>query len=331
MIGRFIGLILGISLLGSSQEKLTEEDKETLLSKVEALEESVIEGNEDSQVNAIRVFDDALKSESETYKLFEKCRKKVYFQDEKRDDQDARKSERMVEDVISDEFKRALLHQLYFLRHSLEAKHHPERRMIVAKRLVDGLGQIVQDEDELNYEMVFNREVPGYAEDSDKVQARLHKSRFQKGVLGGKVYSPLYQDPFQSVFAQAYKVDHLRPDDWMNHPMDFNGLYRNVILRHLVEEEKFAEARDQWATRIKGESALHMYHGLRASDKGDTPASYDKFRELTIPSLRWEAEQFFYSEGDEKASATNLYSILVDHQEHPKYLEWVKWFKEELE
>lgn len=325
----FLFSLSAVGLL-SAQESLNSAEKEVLLSKIESLETTVIEVHQKTQVSAVEVFDEALQSEEKTYELFEYCRKKVYFEDEKREDRDARENEKRMDDVLSDEFKRALVHQLYFLRHSLEAGHYPERRMVVAKRLVDGLGKIVKDEDELNYEMVFNKEIPGYAVKSDKIRQRNSKARAQKGYLGGKVFSPLYQDPFQSVFAKAYKVDHLRPEGWMQYPMDFNGLYKDVILADLIESKEFSAAREQWDNRLKGEAVLHQYYGLEPSEKGDTPASYDKYMELKMPELQWDAEHLFFSEGDEKEAATALFNLLQEHKEHPKYLSWVEAFKEAL-
>ena len=49
-----------------------------------------------------------------------------------------------------------------------------------------------------------------------------------------------------------------------------------------------------------------------------------------MPELQWQAEQRFFTEGDEKEAAENLYTLLNKHGDHPKYLEWVKWFKQAL-
>lgn len=312
-------------LLLADENKLTDAQREALLSKIEHMEKAVIESDASLQSKAIGTFINAAQSDSSAYELFEQCRRIIVYEQEKRDDSDARDSERYLDDALSDEFKRSLRHQLYWLAHSLEARRNAGSRLDQAKKLVDGLGNIVKDADELNYEIIFNQPIPGYALDEKHNKDRQRQAQVQKGVVGDNTISPLYQDPFESVFAKAYKVDHLRPTSWPKHPMDFDGLYGGVILYELIEQKDYSNARKQWDDRIKGEATLHKIFGVGSNNKGDTPASYDKFMIYTVPDLQWKSEQQLYTGGDEVKSSSNMYELLKNNATHPKYMDWSKW------
>jgi len=323
-------ILLIISLAHAAP--LTEEERTTLLSKIDALESKALNSNEMSQRTAISRFMRALDSDKATFELFLECREKVLFEEEKRREKDARDATRGIKDSVSREFKRALRHQLYWLTYSLEAKRNPDTRLDQAAKLARLMHTIYADIDDLNYEMVFNKTLPSYSfNDPKKRQERSTQSRDDRSALGGS-YSPLHQNPFQSVFAKAFDIDHMKPDSWPQSPMDYNGLFLNVIVKELAEGGRYDDARKYWTDRIKLEAAFYKELGIEpgSNNYGDTPASLDKFQSFTLPELIWAGEQALFDAGDKREAAINLYKTLEKYQGHPKYLSWVEQLKKQL-
>lgn len=299
---KFLCISLILTLPALSQERLTDEEKRNLLAKVLERESVALEGQVQSQATAIRDFTAALGSEKDVFELYLKCREKLAEEEGEKSSREIRESERRVKDRASDEFKRALVHQLYFLRHSLGIKEDDkEQRQAAIQKILSGQTRAIQDVVSLSGEMVF------------------------------KGSSPLKQDPFGSAFARAYGIEDLKPKEWPGHVLDFDGLYASIIIPELIKKGKYGEAREQWANRIKGEALLHEEHGEPAADKSEKPASYVKFIEEQVPNLRWSLEETLYGQGDEKTAATNLFNILSTYPEHPNYLNWAKKLKEVLE
>ena len=293
-------IFLSACILPLSAVDLTADEAETLLAKVEALEEKVVSENQKNQRTAISVFLDAIESENKVFDLYLKCKEKVSFEDQKKKSSDARDYMRRMKSNTSKEYKVALQHQLYWLVHSIEASRVPEKRDQQAKKLLDGLVNITADHKSLDYNNVF----------------------------GG----PLRQDPFNSVFAKAYKLDHLRPKDWPQHPLDFDGLFLKVIVKSLIDQGNYSDARKQWVTRIKAEDKLMEAFAKEpdSSQYGKTPVILEKYREFTVPALMWKGEQALFEGGDRREAAVQLFQLLEKYPRHPQYLNWVEWFKKAL-
>jgi len=144
--------------------------------------------------------------------------------------------------------------------------------------------------------------------------------------------SPLKENAFNSVFAKALKVDHLKPEQWPSSPLDFDGLFKGLIMNDLIERGDFSAARKQWLSRLHAErSLIEAYADDPGSTKyGDASVALEKYLKNRVPVLMWEGEQILYNGGDKRDAVIALFGILEKYPAHPKYLEWVEWFKSAL-
>ncbi len=291
---------LSVSLSTSNihAQEITAEEKETMLAKIETMESKVLGLNQSSQQNAIATFRAAMTSDTAAFKLYMDCKKAIDLEEKKKKISDVQEDMRKFKEKTSKEFKRALKYQLFWLVYSLEAARNPDARMQSAQKLVECLANIVNDAKSLN----------------------------RATTLGGK---PLKQDPFSSVFAKAYKVDHLKPESWPSSPLDFGGLYKGLIMQDLIERGELKTARQQWMSRLHAErSLIEAYADDPDSTKfGDASVALEKYLEDRVPVLMWEGEQILYNGGDKRNAVIAMFGILEKYPTHPNYLEWIEWFK----
>ncbi len=288
-------------IVPSGAEALSGVEKEVLLSKIESLENAVIERNMKSQRSAISTFKSAMHSDAATFRLYLDCLEKIALEEQKKKGEDVREKTRKLREDTSDAFKRALRHQLYWLVYSMEAAQDEDRRQHSAQQLVTCLVNILDDANKLD----------------------------AKNTINGGV---LQQSPYGSVFAKAYQIGHLKPEDWPSNPMDFDGLYKGLIVQDLIERGDYDGARQQWTIRLNAERRLIDAYADDPDSKkyGDSSVALDRYLTKRVPALRWQNETALYAAGDVRQASLELFDILENYPEHPQYLSWVQWFKDRL-
>ena len=299
----FFSILSLFALSLSAQEEtsgLTQDEKDALLAQLDELETQAVSINIKSQSEAISLLVEAIQSDTAAFKLYLECIEKIRFEDQKKKSSERRDGIKKIKEQSNKEFKRALRHQLYWLVHSIEAARNPDKRLEQALKLVQGLENIVEDTNYLN----------------------------NKNVFGG----PLSQNPFGSEIAKVLKIENLKPEGWPSGPLDFDGLYKNVVLKHLVEQGQFEAARNHWVTRIKAEQAIIEAYAKEPDTNvyGKTPVRLENFLEKKVPRLRWDAEEIFFNGGDERQSYINMFEIIKQYPEHDKYLSWIEWVRGNL-
>lgn len=283
-----------------SEDKLSSDELAKLLESLDDLEKKAVNSNIKTQGNAISTFLKASQSERETFELYLECYGQVEFDEKKKKTGDKRDALRKIRDQSTNEFKRALKHQLYWLVQSMQAARIPGSRLTQGKKLVEGLELIVADVDKLSDQTVF------------------------KG--------PLKENPYNSVFARAFDVSHLKPNKWPTGPLDYNGLYENVIIDELIQRGDYSGVRKHWQNRIKAERTVIEQFAKKPDTVafGKDPLQLEKYVLETVPALRWKMEQKLFEIGDERVASVELYSLLKTHQDHKSYLKWLKWLRTAL-
>ena len=280
----------------SLAQELSETDKQVLLGKIEVMENDVLDFNYKNQKAAATAFKAAMQSETKAFQFYLDCKERIDQEAKKQKGSDLRADMKKLRDSTTNEKKRALRHQLVWLVASMEAAANPDARETSAQKLVDGLKNIIDDAQYLDRKTVTGR---------------------------------LKQNPFSSEFAKAYLVDHIKPDNWPSSPLDYDGLFKNLIIKGLVESGKYNEARSEWQNRLQAEQRLIEEFDVEPeTDKfGKESVELDNFLQKTLPDLRWQMEQELFTAGDTRQASVALFSILQTYPKHDNYLKWVNWFK----
>lgn len=309
--------------------KLTDREKNLYLSRLLSLKREIELSNIDVMGDASKAFHDAMQTDEKAFRLFQECVAKVQQEESTDSNQSTREKLRKTSSNVSGEFKRAIRYQLYWLSCSLEASRHSETRPEQIDKLAKSLIDIVSDTKGLSYSMLFNK-LPAGSDARGETKAEVSAG---KSALGGKVISPLHQDPFTSAFAKAYKVGHLRPDSWPKHPLDFKGLFEDLMFKDLADIKQFSKARKLWKNRLLAESYMHKNFGLKpeSGGAGSEPLSYVKYKTEIAPELQWNAEAKLFEAGDERAAFVEMIKLLESQKAHPKYLEWIQWITGKLD
>ena len=293
-------LFLSMLLLNSGAEELSADELGHLLSKVEDIEERTLSHNLNTQRNAISAFRSAMTSEVKAYQLYQDSLQKIALEKQKKKGEDVRSLLRKEKEKVTNAERRAVQHQLYWLVASMEAAGNPDlNRSASTKKLVEGMANIVNDADSLTEKAVEKW---------------------------------LTSNPYSSVFAKAFNVEHLKPKDWPSSPLDYDGLYKEIICKELINSGKFDEARTQWAQRIKAERVIIATYAKKPDSTkfGDLPVALEKYENDKIPKLMWDMETALYDAGDKRAALTQLFGIFESNPLHKSHASWVSWLKSAL-
>lgn len=319
-------LLLGCMIFSINAEEvaLSDSEKDDFLEQVKELEETINSKNSSNAKRALAALNKAMQSDTEALKLFKECYLTVQREETLSSNKATRDNQRNIADNVSKEFKRALRYELYWLHSSLCVSIDPSSRMKHAENIAKSLKEAINDSG-LSYAMIFNRSSNGKASRSE-TSAELKAAR---RAMGGST-SPLYADPFNSVFAKVYEIEHLKPKDWPRNVMDYNGIFDRILIKDALEKNKYDKARSLCQSRLLLEQKTHKEYGLK-SDTGNVNLTLENFNTNQAPAIKWNNEMKLYDAGDEKKSAREMLSLLKSQKEHANYLNWLKALSSKLE
>ncbi|MFZ9937691.1 MAG: hypothetical protein ACO3JG_11650 [Luteolibacter sp.] len=283
---------------------LTEQERETLLRRLEALQSSAEERVDARFRAAIAAYSSAAGSPAAAGDFYLKCVEKVNFTDQKRKSQDFREWKRREDDKMSSPgFGLALQIQLRWLILTLQAASENADRAQLASAAQGIVNSMVEKTSTLAG----------------------HKS-----ILGQAVTS--------SVFAKAYEIHHIEVEKWALAPGDLGAVYGEIILPPLRARRQTQALRTAWSQRIQQELALRE----NEPDDGDandrrvglstatrSPA-YERFAAESLPQLQWEMEADLFKHGDQRAAAGRMLGHIEKHITHKKATQWGEEFVEML-
>ncbi len=139
--------------------------------------------------------------------------------------------------------------------------------------------------------------------------------------LGGTISTTLRQSVQNCEFSEAYLLDgFLKRDKWSYTPMDFAGIYQQVIFPYYLEV-KPAELPAQWDTWINTELAL------RKITMSDSEYAVE-FKERQ-PRLLWQRANYLYAHNVEAIQAlADMLKIIRENPTHPDAAEWLTTLRE---
>lgn len=290
-----IGILSSItSCLIAAPEVLTDKDREDFSEKLEA-----IKNRSDSRVggiqrNAIKDYRAAIKSDTETMKLYLKCYEKVLYIDQGRKTGDFREwKRRNKERLNSKSLRMALRYQLAWLLLSIEASHKQDDLSDFSARAVKHLGHVFENADTL----------------------KDHRSM-------------LSADAVNSVFAKAYKLN-LKVKGWPKSALDISGVYERIVMPPMREGAQFDALRAAWKQRItfEGLKIEKWAHRPKSSgvkkDPNDTP-EIEKFLTETKPQMLWNMEKDCFNAGNERQASLNMLLHIENKITHPEAPTWIK-------
>ena len=278
--------------IASAQSELTEIDRELLLDRLKAIQETSNQTVQSRHSVALAAFKGAVDSDSEALALFLKCHEKISFQDKARKSQDFREWKRRYKDRHDDPgFKRALRHQLSWLLTTIEAAGNPKARDKMSSRATNAIDAIFRDAKVLD----------GH-----------------QGILGSSVLS--------TVFARAYELDKLKISSWPNAPLAIDQMYELIIMKPLRNPDNIAQLKSSWTARITHSGMIHKAWGDEGNVGKDRNPDLETWLAKGRLDLLWRMETDLFSAGDEKAAALRMLTHLKEHLSHNSAPRWITEF-----
>jgi len=278
--------------MASAQSELSEIDRELLLEKLKAIQETsnkTVQGRHSVALSAFKV---AVNSDSAALDLYLKCSEKVEFVDQAKKAQEFREWKRRRKDTHADPgFKRALRHQLAWLLTTIEAAGSPKARENMSDRALKAINDIFVDGE------VIDR----------------HRSVLTKSVL-------------DSNFAKAYNLDKLPISDWPTKPLVISEMYEKIILPPHRNEKSLSKLREAWSNRIKHEGTAHQIWGTEGTAGRDRKPEFENWRAKERLDLVWQMETDLFSSGDQKAAALRMLDHLKENLSHTSAPGWISEF-----
>lgn len=314
--------LIAFSLISlSASAELDSEKRDLIKDKIVELQVKALERSQKAAYTAINVFSKKATNTTSAFKFYEDCNKLIFDEELKSSSSFREWQDRNTENV-NDAQKAAIRYQLQWLSYSLEADRIPKERINQEKRIIDLMTRIVNDEKEEDLSFYFSLAI---VDEANKNFIEHQEHIGQRPLLN--------QDPYQSVFARAYKVTHLKPENWPKHPLDFDGIYMKLVVPKYLEEKKYRQVREKWAERIKAEATLHLNHGEepKGKIKDKEPYSYKRFLDTEKPRLMFEIEKILFEAGDEEKAAGNMYNIIKSNLDHVKHRDWLNQLNNLLE
>jgi hypothetical protein len=303
-------------------EQLKEADRETLLDNLEKIQKAAKEKGDSRFLSAITAFRNAIGSDSAAFDLYLNCIERVEFIEKYKEPVEFREWKRKESEpngkLDKPGLRLALRHQLRWLMLTLEAASPGADRDKLAVDAIEILDAIFRE------------------------PAKLKKSR-----------DTLEADVVGTVFAKAYDVDHVRPQDWANAPGNLGQVFDKVILPPYRKPGRLTDLRAGWVRRIQLET-LKMEHwtenesGRNEDGEGNEKESekkeenrigtvesmrspeYTKFIYEGLPQLQWEMEVDLFKNGDESGAAVRMLAHTEKHIHHVSAKKWADEFAELL-
>ncbi len=291
---KFAALVIAFGT--ARAEVLTEQERETLLKRLEALQSSAEERVDARFRAAIAAYSSAAGSPAAAADLYLKCVEKVNFTDQKRKNQDFRDWKRKESEKISSPgFGLALQIQLRWLILTLQAASENADRAQLAATAQGIVNSMIDNKSTLAG----------------------HKSILSQAVTS-------------SVFASAYEINHIEVKNWTLSPGEIGAVYGEIILPPLRAGRQAQALRTAWSQRIQQEMALRenepdddATNGRRIglSSANRSPA-YERFAAETLPQLQWEMEVDLYKHGDQRAAAARMLAHIEKNITHKGATKW---------
>lgn len=299
---RFAALVL--ACCSARAEVLTDQERETLLRRLEVLQSSAEERVDARFRAAMAAYSSAAGSPTAASELYLKCVEKVNFIDQKRKSQDFRDWKRKESDELSSPgFGLALQIQLRWLILTLQAASENTDRAQLASAAQGIVNSMVE----------------------------------KTSTLGGHKRI-LNQPVTSSLFATAYQINHIEVKNWTLSPGEIGAVYQQVILPPLRARRQTESLRAAWSQRIQQEISLRENEpddggtngrriGLNAVTR--SPA-YERFVADALPQLQWEMEVDLFKHGDQRAAAGRMLGHIEKHITHKEAAQWGEEFVEML-
>jgi hypothetical protein len=276
--------------MAAAQSELSEIDRELLLEKLKAIQESsnkTVQGRYSVAVSALR---SAVESDSTALDLYIKCYEKVNFTDQARKSQDFREWKRRNKDRHDEPgFKRALRHQIAWLLTTIEVAGDPKKREKMSEKAIATLDAIFKDAETLD----------GH-----------------QGILG--------QPALGSVFARAYDLDKtVKIQEWPKGPLAIESMYEMIIMKPLRTKETLTKLKAAWTSRIKHEGLVHQVWGREGAVGKDRVPAFEQWMAQGRINLLWQMETDLYAAGDEKGAALRMLDHLEKYLSHSSAPQWI--------
>lgn len=321
-------LLLGIAPFVCAQQaaeqpsapsiKLTDSQIQVIKQQLEQLEKDVSKNRNSSLGAAVSALQKAMGSEADARDLYMACYKGVHFErrDLKESDYIEWKTKNQAK-LKDPEFLMGLRLQAEYLVLSIQAQEAKEIDSIIPK-LQDFIAK------ELATVSSTVKRGNGGAVTFDKkstTSTSTKTGRVQHSIGSPQVLDMLRRNVKASEFAKYYMLDEfLKNKDWEYQPMDFPGIYRNVVFP-FYREKKPSELAAQWDTMIKYEFSLEE------ASRAET--DYGIFYKERLPERQWEkANDLFRSNINSVGALADMIKIVRDNPTHPKAAEWLRKIRE---
>lgn len=282
---------------------LTGVDRETLLERLEKLQNASASNSNARYRIAMAAYNNAVGSNEAAIELYLNCMEKVNFKDQQKKAAEFREWKRKESDKLADPGLRIAIHyQLRWLILSLQSTSENADRPKLAAEAQQVVDAIFSDPEKL---------------------------KNQAALLGQSVTS--------SIFALAYEIDSVKVENWALSPIQLDQIYDQMLLPPLRSPNSVEELRATWIKRIlqEGAKAEHWADNNKEDRRigmatAMKPPSYEKFLADDQPKLQWQMELDLFSNGDESGAAVRMLAHLQKYLNHPSAREWEEQFRKLL-
>lgn len=292
-------IILLILPMISHGQGLSEQERDALLKRIQAIQEQAKSNVDQKYRAAMSAFSSAMDNSNEAFSLYMKCEEMVNFEKKNKKPSDFREWRLKNEERLGDPaFRLALQYQLRWAVLSLKATAKDADREQLALEASGIVDAIVQD--------------------AEKLAA--HKGVLTQGALS-------------SVFAQCYNINGIEVKNWPPAPGQFDVIYDTLILPPLRRPDRVTHLSNFWQKRIaqQGEIVTAWNSSDKTKSGGAPSGEYEKFVSETVPQLRWDAEVDIFKAGDQRGSATRMLKHIEANINHKAAPKWIQTFATMLE
>ncbi|MEZ5304903.1 MAG: hypothetical protein R3F11_30275 [Verrucomicrobiales bacterium] len=269
---------------------LKDEDTAKILEQLQKLKEESKEIRKETGQSAIEKFKAALASDDKVYDLFLDSMKLLEFDEADRRASDWREWRQRNAQNLRD-------------------KDHLLARRVQLQWLIITI--VASESDDLEKVMP---QIQGVI---DAVSTKTEDMGRHAGILRDSV--------MDSPFARAYKLrQQVRlSKEWVLEPGDLGGIYDKIMLPYLRENKPTAVL-SAWDKRIATESKF-------AEDRSENdPRILARFKENTLPRLRWERAQDRFLVGDQIGASQDMLALIKENMTHPEIDSWIQAMSERL-
>ena len=287
--------LLALTLSVACGEELSEADRETILQRLEAIQDASNARVDQKFRSAMSALSAASGSESAALNLYLDCVKLVNFDKEDKSHVEFREWQRKNKEKYSEaSFKLALKYQLQWLILVIKAASEDPDMDQIANDAAGLLGSIIARADDLNGQ----------------------RATLQQGVNS-------------SVFAKAYEINDIRVEELPMAPLQIDAIYEQLLLPPLRDPDRINSLRSAWQKRIAQKGELIRQWSVKPDEhlrQGERPPEYEKFIEEQVPQLRWAMEVDVFNAGDERGAAIAMLQHIEKHLAHQSATQWAEQF-----